>query len=406
MISVEQALEQVTAGVRLTDTEEVDLADALGRVLAEDLQSNLTLPPADVSSMDGYAVRSADVASPPATLTRIGESAAGGSFDGTVGPGQTVRIFTGAPLPDGADAIVIQEDTDVDGDAVTMKETAPVGRFVRPAGLDFKQGDVLLKAGTVLTGRNIGLAAAMNHARLPVRRRPRVAVLATGNELVMPGDAVGPNQIVSSNSIAVASYVKALGGEPVDLGIARDTVESLLEKLEGARGCDLLITIGGASVGDYDLVGQVLGEEGMDLTFYKIAMRPGKPMIFGQLGEVPVLGLPGNPVSAGVTCIVFLRPALQVMLGIYRPDESGTASSALLGRDLKENNHRQDYLRAVFGTDSDGNLTATPYEKQDSSMMALFSDADCLVVRPPQAPAARQGERVEVIPLKNGMVSI
>ena len=200
--------------------------------------------------------------------------------------------------------------------------------------------------------------------------------------------------------------MKALGGEPVDLGIARDTVESLLEKLEGARGCDLLITIGGASVGDYDLVGQVLGEEGMDLTFYKIAMRPGKPLIFGQLGEVPVLGLPGNPVSAGVTCIVFLRPALQVMLGIYRPDESGRANSALLGRDLKENNHRQDYLRAVFGTDSDGNLTATPYEKQDSSMMALFSDADCLVVRPPQAPAARQGERVEVIPLKNGMVSI
>ena len=403
MISVAEALAKVTGGVQRVSAEQVALPDALGRVLASDVAARLTHPPAAVSAMDGYAVRAQDVTEVPVTLKQIGESAAGSRFNGSVGAGETVRIFTGAPLPGGTDTIIIQEDTDAKKNVITIKESATEGNFVRPAGLDFSEGEVLLKAGRVLTARDLGLAAAMNVPWLDVRRRPRIAYTATGDEVVMPGDPLGPDQIISSNSVALGAYIETLGGVPVNLGIARDTEDSLRQVFEGARGVDLLITMGGASVGDYDFVRKVLSAEGMDLGFYKVAMRPGKPLIFGHLGAVPVLGLPGNPVSAGVTSAIFLQAAMAVMLGL---DDGGNApAAALLGRGLGPNDFRQDYLRATLTTDADGNLVATPFERQDSAMMARLAQADCLVVRPPEAPAAAKGDRVEIIMLGGGMVA-
>ncbi len=407
MISVAVALAKVLTGIKEVSAEQVSLSDALGRVLSEDITARLTHPPADVSAMDGYAVRAEDVAKVPVTLKQIGESQAGSGFDGAVGVGETARIFTGAPLPAGADAIVIQEDTETDDDAITMKEAVAPGKFVRPAGMDFKEGDVLLKAGQVLSARAVGLAGAMNVPHLNVRRRPRIAFLSTGDELVMPGEPVGPDQIINSNAIAMGAYVQALGGAPDNLGIARDTEESLRQVLEGAVGADLLVTMGGASVGDYDLVQKVLGERGMDLDFYKVAMRPGKPLIFGTLrggtlAGIAVLGLPGNPVSAGVTAAIFLRAAMEKMLGI--PENTGPATTAVLSSDLGKNGWRQDYMRGRLSHDKDGNLMATPFEAQDSSMQARLAEAGCLIVRAPEAPPAKKGERVEIIPLAVGTV--
>ncbi len=404
MISVAEAIQRVTSGVRPVGTEQVGLAGALGRVLAEDVASRLTHPPAAVSAMDGYAVRAADVAAVPTVLTQIGESAAGGGFDGRVGEGQTVRIFTGAPVPDGADAIVIQEDTDTDGAQITIKESAATGTYVRPQGLDFREGDVLIDAGTRLTARHVGLAAAMNVPELTVRRRPRVAYLATGDELVLPGEPVGPSQIISSNTFAAAAYITAFGGEPVNLGIAKDNEDALRAMLTGARDADMLLTLGGASVGDHDLVRKVLGAEGMKLDFFRIAMRPGKPLIFGHLGRTPVLGLPGNPVSVGVTSVIFLRPAIAAMLGLA-PDD-GPAETASLGRDLRANDKRQDYLRSQLMRDCDGQWVATPFDGQDSSQMATLARADCLVVRTPFAPSIKAGERVEIVRLGFGNISV
>ena len=404
MISVAEALAKVTEGIEPVSEEQVPLAAALGRVLAGDVVSRLTHPPADVSAMDGYAVRSGDVGEVPATLKQIGQSAAGSGFEGSVGAGETVRIFTGAPLPDGADTVVMQEDTDSEGDTITIKETGPQGHieghFVRPAGLDFKKGDVSLTSGMVLTARDLGLAAAMNVPWLGVRRQPRIAYTATGDEVVMPGEPLGPDQIISSNSVAMGAYIRVLGGKPVNLGIARDNEESLRQVLDGAKGADLLVTIGGASVGDYDLVRKVLGEEGMDLGFYKVAMRPGKPLIFGRLGGVPVLGLPGNPVSAGVTAVIFLKAMIERMLGI--PLADAPPPSAILGADLDANDHRQDYLRARLSHDPDGGLVATPFPRQDSAMLSRLAQAGCLIVRAPEAPPAKQGERVEILLLGLG----
>ena len=403
MISVAEALAKVVAGINRVPSEQVSLSDALGRVLAEDVVSRLTHPPAAVSAMDGYAVRARDVTKTPVTLKRIGESAAGNGFKGSIGRGETVRIFTGAPLPAGADAIVIQENAQAKGKAITVNEKVAKGRWVRPAGLDFKKGQRLLKAGTVLTARDVGLAAAMNVPWLTVRRRPRIAYTATGDEVVMPGDPLGRDQIISSNSVALGAYVRVLGGNPVDLGIARDSERSLRRILDGAKGADLLVTLGGASVGDHDLVRKVLGGKGMELGFYKVAMRPGKPLIFGNLGGIPVLGLPGNPVSAGVTSVIFLKAAIEKMLGIKPANAAPT--TAVLGRALAANDSRQDYLRATLSHDKAGNLVATPFERQDSAMLARLAEADCLVVRAPKAKPAAKGARVEIIPLRQGTVT-
>lgn len=409
MIPVSQALQHVIDNFSPVAPETVALNECLGRALAEDLSSRVSHPPAAVSSMDGYAVRSEDTTAAPVTLKLIGESQAGGGFDGTVGAGETVRIFTGAPLPDGADAIVMQENTEAaDDDGVRMLESVPQGKFVRPAGMDFSTGDVLLKAGTVLNARHIGLAAAMNAPTLSVRRKPRVAILATSDEVVMPGQPMGPSQIVSSNTFLLASFVRALGGEPVNLGIAGDTIEQLETAIEGAIGTDLLITIGGASVGDYDLVGRVLNNAGMRQIFYKIAMRPGKPLLLGILegkfDGLPVLGMPGNPVSAGVCSVLFLKPAIATMLAIS--EITPPHQTAKLGQDLPENDQRQDYLRASFSAGNDGEHLAIPLGKQDSAMLARFSEADCLIIRPAFAKAAKKGELVDILPLQGSVISI
>ncbi|MEE8517272.1 MAG: gephyrin-like molybdotransferase Glp [Alphaproteobacteria bacterium] len=407
MISVAEARHSILAAFTALPAEQVGIDAALGRVLATDLAARVTQPPLSVSAMDGYAVRAADVAKVPATLNIIGEAPAGGLYEGEVGPGETVRIFTGGPLPKGADTIVIQENTEREAgaDSVKVLESAEHGRYVRKAGLDFNRDDVLLEAGKVLTARDVGLAAAMNRPWLSVRRKPRVALLATGDEVMMPGDPLGPSQIVSSNGLALAAFVTACGGTPVDLGIARDNASSLRAMIQGAEGADLLLTTGGVSVGDHDIVGEVLGEAGLKVDFWQIAMRPGKPLMFGRLGDTPMVGLPGNPVSAQVCAALFVRPAMEVMLGIAKP-EATAEPTAILGADLGANDRREDYLRARLTRAGNGELMAMPFELQDSSMMSVFAKSDCLIKRPPNAPAAREGERVEIIPLGGGILSI
>jgi molybdopterin molybdotransferase len=399
LLSVADALAGVLAQARPLPRETVPLADALGRTLAADLAATRTQPPKAVSAMDGYAVRAADVATLPATLALIGQSAAGHGFDGTVKAGETVRIFTGAPLPDGADAILIQEDAEADGDRICAQAVATQGRHVRAAGLDFKQGERLLAAGTRLGPAELALAAAMNHPTLPVARRPRVAILATGDELVRPGMAPGPDQIVASNSFAVAGMVTAAGGTPLDLGIAGDSFEALQAAIAAAKaaGADVLVTLGGASVGDHDLVKPALAKEGMELGFWRIAMRPGKPLLHGRLGEMAILGLPGNPVSSIVCAILFLVPLLRALAG--DPDAAADRSEpALLGAPLKANDQRQDYLRATLAPGA-GLPVATAFPAQDSSLLRVLARANCLIIRAPHAPPAAAGEPCRILRL-------
>ena len=404
MLSVAEALARITAAFAPLPAETVGLTEALGRVLAEDVAARVTQPPTDVSAMDGYALRAADVAQVPVSLDVIGRVPAGGQFEGAVGPGQAVRIFTGAPLPEGADAIVIQEDTERDSETVVVKQGAAQGTYVRPAGLDFRAGEVGLTAGRLLGARDVGLAAAMDRAWLQVHRRPRVALLATGDEVVLPGDPRGPNQIVSSNGFSLAAFVQACGGQPIHLGIAPDDTAALKTLVDGARGADLLVTTGGVSVGEHDLIREALGERGLEMDFWRIAMRPGKPLLFGRIGATPILGLPGNPVSSLVCATLFLRPAIAVMLG--RETEAMAPETAILGTPLGANDRRQDYLRARLDTDARGRRRALPFARQDSSMLATLAQADCLVVRAPEAPAAEPGEVVEIVPLSGGVLNI
>ena len=397
MIPVAEARQRILADLTVMPAEQVGLNEALGRVLAEDVAARRTQPPQAVSAMDGYAVRASDVESVPASLTVIGTAPAGDPFDGTVGAGQAVRIFTGAAVPAGADAIVIQEDTERDGDAVIVKEGVAAGRYVRPAGLDFTAGDILLTAGKLLSARDIGLAAAMNVPWLKVRRRPRVALLATGDEIVLPGEELRATDIVSSNTFALDGLVRVAGGVPITLGIAADTEASIRALAEGAKGADILVTTGGASVGEHDLVQSALAEMGLKIDFWQIAMRPGKPLMFGRLGPTPMLGFPGNPVSSMVCGVLFLQPALATMLGIA--EVAPRLERAVLGADLGENDRREDYLRATLSVDGDGNRIATPFPVQDSSNFSKLALADCLVVRAPHAPPAKAGDIVCYIAL-------
>ncbi|MFV3077164.1 gephyrin-like molybdotransferase Glp [Niveispirillum fermenti] len=396
MIPLSEARARILAAATLLPAEQVPITEGLGRVLAADVVARVTHPPTAVSAMDGWAVRTADLSVFPATLSRIGEAPAGRPFDGVVGPGQAVRIFTGGALPAGADTVVVQEDAEDHGATVTLKDGGGPGRWVRPAGQDFAAGDIGVPAGRRLTVRDLALAASMNVPWLRVRRRPRVSILATGDEVVMPGDTLAPGQIVSSNSLALAALVRQLGGEPVDLGIAADSVDSLSALVSAASGTDLLITIGGASVGEHDLVRSVLGAAGMELDFWKIAMRPGKPLIFGRMHGVPMIGLPGNPVSALVCAWLFLRPLLLAMQGLPADDE---LRDAVLGRDMGGNDARADFIRARLSTDGEGRLVAEPFPKQDSGMLSRLAWADCLILRAPHAPPARAGDRVRVMPL-------
>lgn len=398
LMPVAEALERVLAGAAPLATESVELDSAHGRVLAEDLIAQRTQPPDAVSAMDGYAVRAADVTSAPATLTVIGEVAAGHPFDGAVGAGQAGRIFTGGIMPAGADTVVIQEVTTRDGDKVTIRKPARPGQNVRGKGIDFTQGAVLLKRGERLTDRAVMLAAAMNHPRLPVHRKPKVAIIGTGDELIMPGNPPPPGKIVYSNGFALTALARSEGAEARDFGIARDKLDAIRALIQAARawGADILVTTGGASVGEHDLVQQALHAEGLDLSFWKVALRPGKPMMHGRLGALQVLGLPGNPVSSYVCAFLFLVPLIRRLSG--RADVEHVMEQAVLGRDLPANDERQDYLRATL-TRRDEALVATPVPSQDSSLMAPLAAVGCLVIRPPFALAAVAGSPCTILKL-------
>jgi molybdopterin molybdotransferase len=396
MISVEEARERILAGLRPTPAETVALAAAWGRVTAAPVTARLTQPPSDVSAMDGYALRSAD-GGLGAELTVIGAAPAGHPFDGAVAEGQAVRLFTGSVVPQGADAILLQEDATRDGETVRINEAVVAGRHIRKAGQDFSAGDAVVPAGRKVTARDVGLAAAANHPWVSVHRRPRVGILATGDEIAMPGEPIPTGGIVSSNSHALAALVRAAGGDPTILPIARDTQDSIAAAADAAGGLDILVTTGGASVGDHDLVISGLQTRGLIVDFWQIAMRPGKPLLFGHLGHVPVLGLPGNPVSAMVCSVLFLEPALARLSGL--PGRPPPVTRAVLGEALKPNDHRADHLRSTISEGDAGQIVVTPFPVQDSAMLRRLALADALILRPPHAPALSAGETVPIIRL-------
>jgi len=399
LLSVEDAVARVLEGAVPLAAEQTKLIEADGRVLAADLAARRTQPPAAVSAMDGYAVRAEDVAAAPAGLKLIGEVAAGRPFDRKVGAGEAARIFTGGVLPIGTDTVVIQEIAIRDGDHVVINKMTPKGGNVRTAGLDFSQGEVLLGHGHRLTARDLALAAAMNYPELPVHRRPRIAVVATGDELVMPGVTPGPGQIVYSNGFALMALARREGAEIVDLGIVPDRLDDTIAAVRRGRelAADILVTTGGASVGDYDLVQKAFAAEGMALSFWKVALRPGRPLMHGRLGAMQVLGLPGNPVAAYVCAVLFLVPLMRRLAG--RSDLFPARESAVLGCDLPANDERADYIRARFTMRADGAPVVTPFPVQDSSLMTPLAKADCLLVRDAYAPSATAGSACEIIRL-------
>lgn len=396
LVPMETALQRLLADVEPLAGESVPIDRAYDRVLAESVTALRTQPPFDASAMDGYAARGADVGTSGARLSVIGEIAAGSSFSGTVGPGECVRIFTGAPLPSGTDTVVIQENVAViEPGIVELLAPTAAGRNVRCAGLDFREGDLLLEKGRPLNAAALSLVASANHPRLPLVKRPLVAIIATGDELRPPGSETGPAQIISSNAYGIAACARAVGADVLDLGIApdrRDETAALVKKAVAA-GADVIVTSGGASVGDHDLVREVLTGEGMTLDFWKIAMRPGKPLMFGRMGKIRCLGLPGNPVASLVCSQLFLKPLL-ARLGArpFRQD----IRTAILGTDMRANDQRQDYVRARI-EERDGELIATPFDIQDSSMLRVMAAADGLIVRAPFAPPAAAGEQCRVL---------
>jgi molybdopterin molybdotransferase len=395
LLSVRDAHARVVAAFSPLPAEMVSVAEAAGRVLAAAPVARLTQPPADLSAMDGYAVRVEDVPAAPTTLKLVGQAPAGGSYDHALKHGETVRIFTGGPLPMGADAIVIQEDTKADGDKITILEAPRIGRHIRKAGLDFAEGDRPLATGCTLTTRDVALAAAMNVPWLSVHRKPRVAILSTGDELVMPGEPVGRNQIVSSSGIAIAALVRAWGGEPTLFDIARDDAKLIQDRIAAGTQHDLLITLGGASVGDHDLVQDALKALGFTMDFWRIAMRPGKPLMFAAKDRARVLGLPGNPVSTMVCALLFVKPALDRMLS--QPGGLPATRPARTAVDLKANDTREDYVRAKLMRAADGSLTVEPHPVQDSSMLSVLAWSDGLLVRPAHDPARKAGDILRVI---------
>lgn len=396
MLPVAEARACIIAGLRPTAAEVVALSDAWGRVTAVPILARLTQPPTDVSAMDGYALRASDGAA-GVRLRVAGRAPAGHPFTGQVGPGEAVRLYTGSGIPDGADCVVAQEDVTAEDGTVLLHAVPQAGRHVRPAGGDFRQGTELVPAGTRLGARAVGLAAAGNHPWVAVHRRPRVGLLATGDEIAMPGDPLGPGSIVSSNVHALAALVRSGGSEPVMLPIARDTAAAVAQAVQGVASLDMLVTTGGASVGDYDLVQAGLTQQGFALDFWRIAMRPGKPLLSGALHGVPVLGLPGNPVSAFVCAVLFLWPALGRLSGLA--GDSLPSVTMPLGRNVTANDHREDYLRAAIAPGPDGVERVTPFPLQDSSMLHVLAQAQGLVIRPPHAPAVPAGTHVPVLRL-------
>ncbi len=398
LMPVAEALTRVLADALPLPAETVPLDEARGRVLTEDLNALRTQPPDAVSAMDGYAVRTADVAQAPVKLKLIGEVAAGHPFDGEVKAGEAARIFTGGVMPAGTDTVVIQEVTAREGDTVIIQKATAKGRNVRDRGIDFTQGQPLLRKGRHLTDRDLMLAAAMNYPTLSVHRRPKVAVLGTGDELVAPGSAPAAGEIVYSNGFALMAMARNEGAEVSDLGIAHDRVEDIAAAVRraGDWGADILLTSGGASVGEHDLVQRALASEGLDLSFWRVALRPGRPMMHGRLNGMQVLGVPGNPVSSYVCAFLFLVPLIRRLAG--RDDTERVPESARLGHDLPANDERADYMRATLSIGPEG-LVATPLPNQDSSLMAPLAKAGCLLIREPFAPAASSGSHCVILKL-------
>lgn len=390
MIPVTEALERIFSLCAPVGSEEVALRHAAGRVLVRGAVATRAQPPFSASAMDGYAVRDAD-AGAGNRFTVIGEAAAGHGFEGVVGAREAVRIFTGAPVPEGADRVIIQEDVTRDGDTITQDAETETGRNIRAKGGDFNVGD-RFDAPKRLSAQDVTLLAAMNVPTVTVARRPVVALIATGDELVMPGEAPNPSQIIASNSFGLAAMIEAAGGEARMLPIARDTEASLRQSFELAEGADMVVTIGGASVGDHDIVGKVAADLGLDRAFYKVAMRPGKPLMSGQLGGALMIGLPGNPVSSLVTARLFVIPALEALMGL--PARAAPRLKARTTQDISANGPREHYMRAR--RDGDG---IAPFDRQDSSLMSILSHADALLVRAPHAPAVKAGDLVEYLPL-------
>ncbi|KDU94602.1 molybdopterin molybdenumtransferase MoeA [Komagataeibacter rhaeticus] len=395
MLSVSEARKRILDGVFPLPAEVVPLTEACGRVSAAPVAALLSNPPADVSSMDGYAVRAADLSGGGVSLACIGNAPAGHPFPGRVGAGQCVRLFTGSLMPAGTDAVLIQENAQADGTAVTTTHTLRPGTYVRSQGQDFAAGQVIIPAGKRLSARDVGVAAAANHAWLAVTRRPRVAIAATGDELLLPGSPVGTGQIANSNTPMLAALLRAAGAEPVMLPALRDDMADLATLERMVDGVDMLVTAGGASVGSHDLVRRGLEQVGLKTDFWKIAMRPGKPLMSGHLGRLPFIGLPGNPVAAFVCSIVFVLPALRRMAGMAQPVEP--VMRAVLGADVPANDQRMDHLRATLAHDAQGQLVATPFPVQDSAMLHILAQSQALVLRAPHAPAARRGEMCDII---------
>jgi len=398
LLPVEEALARILRGVVPLGVETVDIGNAAYRVLAQHIYARLTQPPFDASAMDGFALRAADIAKLPATLSLIGEAAAGRAFDGVLHSGEAVRIFTGAPVPEGADTVVMQENASWGDGAVTIGEGAAQGAAIRPRGQDFAEGERLLQAGTRLNARHLLLAASANHAALPVRQMPDVAVLATGDELVPPGGTPRHDQIISSIPAGLTPLIEAAGARARQLGIAADTRESLDQHLARAGDADLLLTIGGASVGEHDLVRGALMDAGFEIDFWRIAMRPGKPLMFGRRGPAHVIGLPGNPVSAMICTRVFAFPLLGALLGL--PVSPAPMRQATLAAALERNGPRKHYMRATLADDpASSAVMAAPLPSQDSALTATLARANCLIVREPHAQPAQPGDVVDILPL-------
>ncbi|MCF6322579.1 MAG: molybdopterin molybdotransferase MoeA [Rhizobiaceae bacterium] len=404
LVPATQALNLILADANPQSSEKIALEECAGRVLAGDLKALRTQPPFNASAMDGYGVHQQDIENLPATLNVAGQSAAGRPFTGQIGKNEAVRIFTGAQVPDGIDTIIIQEHTKASANQVQILKHTPAGKFIRKAGLDFSQGDTLLRKNRLLDPQSIGLAASMNHRNISVWKKPLVAIIATGDELVLPGEKLKPGQIIASNSFALAAIAEQSGADAIDMGIAEDTIDSLIDLTARAidRGADLIVTMGGASVGDHDLVLPAMQKIGFKFEFKKIAMRPGKPFLFAKksVGDrtIRLLGLAGNPVSSIIAAQVFVRPLIGQLSGL--PPATLQPRAAILGKKLKANDERQEYMRASLELDDEGSMVATPFDSQDSSMLANLTRADCLLIRPVSAPAANIGDPCEVVLLR------
>ncbi|MBX5230067.1 molybdopterin molybdotransferase MoeA [Rhizobium sp. NLR9b] len=400
LLPVADALDRLLSRAKpVAASETLPLAEAEGRVLAADLTARLTQPPFNASAMDGYALRREDAPEPGAVLKVIGTSSAGRGFGGSVGQGEAVRIFTGAPVPPGADSVLLQEDAEkIDGG---IRTTFPVrqGQHVRPRGQDFAEGEAVLPAGTVLDFSRLTVAAGMNRPDVEVLKRPLIAILATGDELLPPGSKPGPSQIIASNTFGIAALARKAGADVLDLGIVPDDKAEITAAVDRARDAkaDVIVTLGGASVGDHDLVQVTLIDAGMQLDFWRIAMRPGKPLMVGSFGETHVLGLPGNPVSSLVCSLLFLEPLIRKLASLPPVRRETTVEAAVT---LRANDHRQDYIRARLSKSTAGNWLAEPFGKQDSSMMKVFARADCLIIRPPHAPELPAGAACPVLLLR------